>query len=364
MEQAPKKHRAPGIATVAQLGERFDAYTDIIDTRSPAEFAEDHLPGAINCPALDDAQRAEIGTLYKQVSPFAARRRGAALVAINIGHALLEHFQDRPREWRPLIYCWRGGQRSGAYVTVFRQIGWDAQQLAGGYKAYRHAVVERLAQLPQRFAFRVLAGPTGSAKSRVLEALAAQGAQVLDLETLAAHKGSVLGQLPGAPQPSQKGFETRLLQALTGLDAARPVYAEAESRRIGALSVPTELLEALRCAPCRNIEAGTAARVDFLLRDYDYFTQDPERLVQRLERLRELRGGDTVARWQGLIAAGEWHRLVEALLTGHYDPLYRRSQRGNYSDLERGPTFATDDLSPAGIAALAARILEAESIAT
>ncbi|WP_374339789.1 tRNA 2-selenouridine(34) synthase MnmH [Methyloversatilis sp.] len=349
----PPGHRRPaGISTVDQI-DRFD---DIIDTRSPAEFALDHLPGAINCPALDNAQRSEIGTLYKQVSPFVARRRGAALVAINIGRHLLEHFQHKGPDWRPLIYCWRGGKRSGAFVTVFRQIGWDAHQLEGGYKAWRREVLARLAALPSRFDLRVISGPTGSAKSRVLEQLALLGEQVLDLEDLAAHKGSVLGRQPGLEQPSQKLFESRLLQALGDLDPARPVFAEAESRRIGQLTVPEPLMARLRAAPCIRIDAPIEARTDYLLRDYDYMTCDAEGLIGRLERLVELRGRDTVAAWTALARQQRWPELVRALLEQHYDPHYHRSQSNNYLGHADAPTVATERLDKAAIKSLAERI--------
>ena len=190
-----------GVATVAQLAE-FD---EIIDVRTPLEFAEDHIPGAINCPVLSNEERVEVGTLYKQVSPFEAKKLGAAYISANIARHLQERFRDRPKAWKPLILCWRGGMRSGAMVTIFRSIGWNAQQLSGGYKAFRHLVVDELAERPPRFSWRVIAGATGSAKSRVLYHLAAAGAQVLDLEGLACHKGSVLGVLPGEPQPTQKG---------------------------------------------------------------------------------------------------------------------------------------------------------------
>ena len=354
---APSGHRKPaGLASVEHLHD-FD---DIIDTRSPAEFALDHVPGAINCPALDDAQRAEIGTLYKQVSPFVARRRGAALVAINIGRHLLERFQDKGPDWRPLIYCWRGGKRSGAFVTVFRQIGWDAHQLEGGYKAYRREALARLATLPARLDFRVLSGPTGSAKSRVLEALAASGEQVLDLEALAAHKGSVLGRQPGVEQPPQKLFESRLLHALERLDPQRPVYAEAESRRIGLITVPEPLIERLRAAACIRIDASPEARTEFLLRDYDYMTRDADGLIERLERLIELRGRETVGAWCALAREGRWPALVSALLAQHYDPLYRRSQNGNYQGHRDAPTVTADTLDDAGIARLAQRIAALE----
>ncbi|MFC5301289.1 tRNA 2-selenouridine(34) synthase MnmH [Azospira restricta] len=334
-------------------------FSDIIDVRSPAEFADDHIPGAISCPVLSNDERAEIGTIYKQVSPFEAKKRGAALVARNIARHLEERFLDRPRDWRPLVYCWRGGQRSGAMVTIFRQIGWHACQLEGGYKAYRQQVVAELGELPRRFDFRVVCGATGSGKSRILQEIGRLGGQIVDLEALACHKGSVLGVLPGQPQPSQKMFESQLLQALRGLDAARPVYVEAESRKIGRLQVPEAMIETMRAGQCVGIEAPRAARVAFLLRDYDYFLNDPAWLNSRLAALKDLRGGETVARWQDYANAGRWPELVEELLADHYDPLYERSQNRNYSGYGEPRTVAAPDLSPAGIAAVARQILAA-----
>jgi tRNA 2-selenouridine synthase len=334
-------------------------FDEVIDVRSPAEYAEDHLPGAINCPALDDAQRALVGTLYKQDSPFAAKKLGAALVLRNIAEHIDRRFRDRDRSWRPLLYCWRGGKRSGGFTHVLRQIGWDACALEGGYKAYRRHVVAELARLPQTFDLRIVCGATGSGKSRVLQALAAFGAQVLDLEALAAHKGSVLGDLPDSPQPSQKMFESMLYARLRALDPARPVFAEAESRKIGSLQVPDALIERMRASPCLRIEASLAARVRFLLGDYDYFLADGQRLNARLECLRGVQSAETLARWRSLVEAGEWARLVEELLARHYDPLYYRSQDRNYIRYPQAEHFATDDLSEEGVSRLARAILAA-----
>lgn len=342
-----------GVANVTQVGE-FD---EIIDVRSPAEFADDHIPGAVNCPVLSDEERARVGTLYKQESPFAAKKLGAALVARHIAEHIETHFLDKPREWKPLVYCWRGGKRSGAMTHVLRQIGWHACALEGGYKSWRRHVVAELAELPRRFSFRVVTGATGSGKSRLLEALAAQGAQVLDLEALAAHKGSVLGGLPDEVQPSQKMFESRLLAVLRGLTFADPVFVEAESRRIGALQVPDALLESMRAGPCLRIEASDAARVRFLIGDYDYFLADPAGLKAKLACLRELQSGETLSRWNDLIDARDWPALVAELLAQHYDPLYKRSQGKNYTHFADAPRFATDDLSPAGLEKLARVIL-------
>lgn len=338
--------------------EALNAFDSIVDVRSPAEFAEDHLPGAINCPVLDDAQRAEVGTLYKQVSPFEARKLGAAMVSENIARHLRECFLSHPKSWRPLIYCWRGGQRSGAMTTVLRQVGWNAHQLDGGYKAYRRYVVDRLQQLPLQFRYRVVSGSTGSGKSRVLQALAGLGEQVLDLEELARHKGSVLGILPGEAQPSQKAFESALLLVLGAFDPGRPVYVEAESRKIGVLQVPDALIEIMRKSPCLTIEAGIDARVGFLLRDYAYFLADREWLIRRLEALRGLRGNETVTRWVGLIREEKWPEFVADILENHYDPLYFRSQNHNYAGHAGTLTVVADDLSEAGICRLARKVVD------
>ncbi|HEY6897357.1 MAG TPA: tRNA 2-selenouridine(34) synthase MnmH [Rhodocyclaceae bacterium] len=341
-----------GVATIAQLAE-FD---QIVDVRSPAEFAEDHIPGAINCPVLDDAQRAEVGTLYKQVSPFAARRLGGAYAAQAIGRHIEQQFQDKPKQWRPLIMCWRGGMRSGSMVTVLRAVGWDACQLDGGYKAFRHQVMADLAAWPARHAWRVVSGPTGSAKTRLLQALARHGGQVLDLETLANHRGSVLGDLPDSPQPGQKAFETQLWQALQGLDPARPVFVEAESRKIGNLHLPESLMVAIRHGALLPIEAPLAARVDFLQEDYRFWIERPELLSARLSALRALRGAETVARWQGWIAEGRFRDLVEALLSEHYDPSYRASQARHFGDALPA-AMHTESLTAEAIDALAQRVL-------
>ena len=349
----------PGLTQLVRYAD-LAAFDEIIDVRTPAEFAEDHAPGAINCPVLDDAQRVEVGTLYKQVSPFAAKKIGAAYVAENVARHLRERFLDRPKSWRPLVMCWRGGERSGAMTHILRRVGWDAQQLDGGYKAYRRLVVDTLVEQPRDFAFQVVCGATGSGKSRLLQALAARGAQVLDLEALACHKGSVLGVLPDADQPSQKAFETRLLAALAGLDPAHPVFVEAESRKIGRLHLPDTLLEGLRAGACIEVEAEFSARVEFLLRDYDYFLAAPDWLNQRLDALRPLQGHETVKRWQDLARSGAWRQLVSELLGQHYDPLYRRSQHHNFAGLATPRKLATEDHSPAGIDALAAQLHPAQ----
>lgn len=342
-----------GIARLPDLPD-FDA---IIDVRSPAEFAEDHVPGAINCPVLDNEERARIGTIYKQVSAFEARKIGAALVAKNIATHLQTQFLDKPREWRPLIYCWRGGQRSGSFTTWMRMIGWNACQLAGGYKTYRHNVIERLGELPATLRLIVVCGATGSGKTRLLEALAAEGAQVLDLENIACHKGSVLGTMPGRPQPNQKYFETGLCRALSGFDPDAPVFVEAESRKIGRIQVPEPLLEVMRASPCIAIEATREARLEFLLRDYAYLGDDVADLRSRIDMLKGLQSNETISRWHEQAATRNFADLFAGFIDDHYDPHYHRSQNRNFPRFPDAIKIPTTDLGPESLRAMAREIL-------
>ncbi len=329
-------------ANLSQLGE-FD---EIIDVRTPAEFAEDHIPGAINCPVLSDEERITVGTLYKQVSPFEARKVGAALVAQNIARHLRERFHDRPKSWRPLVYCWRGGQRSGAMSIILAQVGWPARKLEGGYKTYRRDVLDRLAALPQRFAFRVICGPTGSGKSHLLAALADSGQQVLDLENLARHRGSVLGRLPEQAQPSQKWFDSTLLQTLQQLDPARPVYAEAESSKIGNITLPDALIDAMHAGACLQLDTPLETRVAGLLEDYRHYLANPELLNRHLQALQRFHGNKRLEHWTVLIRDGDFAALVEELLTLHYDPSYFRATSRHYANLGQAQHVRLDSLSP------------------
>jgi tRNA 2-selenouridine synthase len=332
------------------------SFDEIIDVRTPAEYADDHIPGASNCPVLSDEERVIVGTMYKQVSPFEAKKVGAALIAKKIAAYIESEFKDKPKNWNPLIYCWRGGKRSGSMAHILRQIGWNAQILDGGYKSYRKEVVTKLNSLPQQFSYVVITGQTGSAKSRVLEKINL-GAQVLDLEQLAIHKGSILGNIPNTPQPSQKMFETKLIQALEKLDTSKLVFVEAESRKIGSLHVPDVLLETIRKSSCIKIEASIEARVEFLISDYDYFVQDPQHLISTIDYLKDLHSNETLSRWKALAQDGQWATLVTELLEQHYDALYRRSQNSNYVNYETATSYNTADLSAKGIDILAKQIL-------
>ena len=335
--------------------ESFDA---VIDARSESEFAEDRLPGAVNWPSLHDDERAVVGTRYKQISDFEARRLGAALVARNIAGHLLREVQDKPRDWRPLVYCWRGGKRSGTLAWFLDQIGFRVHLLEGGYKAFRRTVAAELALQPARFEFRVVCGRTGSGKTRLLHALAAAGGQVLDLEGLASHRGSVLGLVPGRPQPTQKAFETAIWDTLRRLDPARPVYVESESRKIGQLRVPEALIERMRLeSACLHIEMPQPARLALLLEDYAFFADDPELFCAQLEALVEVRGHETVAAWQAAARAGRWAEVYADLMQRHYDPMYLKSMQRNFRGFEQATPLPLADGSPATLARAAAELL-------
>ncbi|MBY0269160.1 MAG: tRNA 2-selenouridine(34) synthase MnmH [Burkholderiales bacterium] len=354
-----KKRPATSTVTVAQL----DQFDEIIDVRSEDEFAEDHIPGAVNYPVLNNAERAEVGTIYKQVSSFDAKKIGAALVSANIARHLREHLLQRPREWRPLVYCWRGGGRSGALAHVLGQIGWRAGQLEGGYKNYRRAVIADLQTLPSRLQWRVVCGMTGTGKSLLLRALRDQGAQVLDLEALAQHRGSVLGNLPDAPQPAQKMFESLVWHALRRFDPERPVFVESESKKIGNLRVPEKLIEAMWQSACVVIEAGMAVRVALLKDEYAHFLGDTALLNSQLDCLRQLHGGTVIDDWQTLARSESWDQLTVELLVRHYDPAYTRAIHSHYPRLPQARRFQLTAHTTAAMTQLARDVL-AETPAT
>ena len=345
--------RIPADQALAQLG-RFGT---IVDARSEGEFAIDHLPGAVNWPSLHDAERVEVGTLYRQVNPFEARKRGAALVARNIAAHIEQHCMDKPKGWQPLLYCWRGGQRSGALALVLGQVGFRVQLLEGGYKAFRAAMLADLSSQVVRLSWRVICGPTGSGKTRLLHALARAGAQVLDLEALARHRASVLGLIPGVAQPSQKHFEMTVWDSLRALDATRPVYVEAESKKVGNVTLPEPLVAAMRAGACLRVASRPDERVALLLEDYTYFVSNPAFFGERLDTLVNLRGRAVIEGWKAQIAAGHTEAVVRELLEKHYDPGYATSTRRNFSQFEQAQAVPLADRSEAALDAASARIL-------
>jgi tRNA 2-selenouridine synthase len=330
---------------------------DILDVRSPAEWAEDHVPGAVNLPALSNEERARVGTIYVQDSRFRARRIGAALVARNVAAHLEGYLADKPAGYRPLVYCWRGGQRSGSVALILGQIGWQVRVLQGGWRSWRRLVVQALYDTPFPAPVRLLDGDTGTAKTALLARIAAMGGQVIDLEGLARHRGSIFGPLAGQDQPAQKGFESALAMAVARLDPTRPVWIEAESARIGTLRLPPSLWAAMVAAPRVQVQAPLAARARFLARAYGDLTVDPARLSAQIAGLHALHPRARIADWQALADAGAFQDLAAALMRDHYDPLYARLRTG--PGLEPAQVVQADDLDDAGLDDLARRVMAA-----
>ena len=345
------------IAASAALA-RLSEFSAVIDARSESEYALDRLPGALNWPSLHDDERARVGTLYKQVNPFEARKLGAVLVARNIAAHIERQAMDKPKGWRPLLYCWRGGQRSGALALVLGQIGFRVTLIEGGYKAFRAAMLADLPAQATRLRYRVVCGPTGSGKTRLLHALRDAGAQVLDLEGLASHRASVLGLIPGQPQPSQKHFEMRVWETLRAFDPARPVYVEAESRKVGNCTLPEALMGAMRASPCLRVELPDDERVALLLEDYPFFVSDRDFFCQRLDTLVALRGRAVVDEWKRRVHAGQTEAVVRELLARHYDPGYASSTRRNFAQFDQAVPVPLAERSPQALARAAGAILQ------
>jgi len=341
------------LTSVAAL--RDAGFDRIIDVRSPSEYAEDHLPGAVNLPVLDDAERAQVGTIYVQQSRFEARRLGAALVARNAALHLEGPLADAGAGLRPLVYCWRGGQRSGAFASILAQIGWRVSVLDGGWRSWRRLVVSTLYEVPFPAPLVVLDGNTGTAKTELLALVAARGVQTIDLEALARHRGSVFGGQPGG-QPGQKAFESALATVTAGLDPQRPVLVEAESNKIGGLVLPPALWQAMQAAPRLTVSAPREERATYLATAYADIAANPERLYAVIDRLRPFHAAGRIAEWQALAGQGAHVELAAALMEHHYDPRYARSRARNGGENEtRLETLALD---PVGLDSLADRIAD------
>ena len=336
---------------------RLHEFDTIIDARTEDEFVEDHLPGAHNWPTLTNEERIVVGTMYKQINQFEAKKRGAAMAARNIAGHIDREVIDKPKDWKPLAYCWRGGKRSGSLSLILDQIGFRTTLIEGGYKAFRAAVVADIPNHANRLSFRVVCGPTGSGKTRLLHALASQGAQVLDLEGLAKHRSSVLGALPGVPQPSQKCFDTLIWDRLRHFDAGQPVFVESESKKVGNVAIPTSLVERMRASPCINLNLSEDERIALLLEDYEFFVQNTAFFCQRLDALVEVRGKVVVENWKALVRQGDLRPVVAELLTLHYDPGYLQSIQRNFGQYGQALQLEVVDRSEASLRAAAQSLL-------
>jgi tRNA 2-selenouridine synthase len=349
---------APGAPSFAAL---LDAalrgqYTLVVDARSQREYAEDHVPGATNLPVVDDDEYAEVGTVHRGDS-HRAYLIGVSYALRNMAQAIEQLVARYPKDSRMLVYCFRGGKRSKLWFDALSTIGYRVDRLPGGWKAYRAWVREQLEQLPRRLTYQVLCGPTGCGKTRLLSALAAQGAQVLDLEGLACHRGSLIGQIPGVRQPTQKWFDSLLVDTLRRFDPARPVWIEAESKKIGAIELPAALMEALHRAHVLRVSAPMPERVKLWQEDYSHFQSDPAALLERLRFLRPLVGSEEFARWQQLADGRQMAQLFQRLMEAHYDPAYARSIRKHYPGVERSPSVDLQQLGRDALAAVAKRLV-------
>lgn len=352
MDRMSLPNDTPLVDTSALAPLPFEQYALVIDARSPHEYLEDHVPGAVNLPVVDDAEFAEVGIQYK-TDQHAAYLIGAQHSFRN----LARHTGDLIARYKPadrfLVYCFRGGKRSALWAANLRLIGFTVDVVPGGWKRYRNWVRESLVTLPSRFHFQVLCGPTNCGKTRLLQELARQGEQVLDLEGLARHKGSLLGDLPGQPQPTQKYFDTLVLDVLRRFDPARTVWIEAESKKVGRLLVPDELTAAMRRAPTTHLSVPMAERVRLCREDYAHFAADPCSMVAKLQSLKPLVGGEELARWQALADAGRADELFERLMTQHYDPAYSRSTTREFGPGDSANHLALDSLQPDALAVTA-----------
>ncbi len=330
-------------------------FDEVIDVRSPSEFAEDHVPGAMNLPVLDDAERARVGTIYVQESRFLARRVGAALVARNAARHLEGYLADKGAQYRPLVYCWRGGQRSGSFATILGQIGWQVETLASGYRSYRHLVQKALYQAPWPMPLLVLDGNTGTAKTALLGHLAVLGVQVIDLEGLANHRGSLFGARPGG-QPSQKAFESALAGVMGRLDAGRVAVVEAESSKVGDRVIPPGLWAAMGAAPRIEIVAPLAVRAAYLARAYADMIADEAGFSAGLQALGPYHSREVISDWQTLRRDGAYEALAADLMARHYDARYAKSRARHTGAV--AARVQAGDLSEAALPALARRLAD------
>ena len=330
---------------------------EIIDVRSPNEYALDHIPNAVNLPVLNDDERKLVGWTYKNESSFKAKRIGASLVAKNIANHIELRLSEKSENWSPIIYCWRGGKRSGSMSLVFRQIGWNAKQLVGGYKSFRRHVITDTNILASSFRYVVICGLTGTAKTDLLTEIKHHGGQILDLEGLAQHRGSVLGFDPHTIQPTQKKFETKIWYELQKLDQKKPIFIESESKKIGDLRIPESLINTFRQGFCIKISAGVGTRCEYLKKNYEHLIHKSSTLVTQLDKLRSRHGNSGVDFWLDLISKDQWDEFIQDLLAKHYDASYEKSMKKNFSTFLQAPDYHLDTISGDTLSSLAGAIL-------
>lgn len=334
----------------------WSRYALIIDARSPHEYAEDHIPGAVNLPVVDDTEYAEVGTTHR-VDKHRAYLIGVEYSLLNIARHIKPLISRYGPNDRFLVYCFRGGKRSRLWADNLRTIGFEVDVVAGGWKNYRRWVRAGLATLPSALNYRVLVGPTGCGKTRILHELARQGEQVLELEGLARHRGSLIGDLPGVAQPTQKRFDTDLLELMRHFDPRRPVWLEAESKRVGNIQLPDALFDVMQRSQTIGVQASMAERIALWREDYSHLADDPVRMVQKLEPLKPLVGKQCLDRWARMAREGEIDKLFESVMRDHYDPCYERSTRKSYGARAGGQVVSVPSLRSEALRSVVADLI-------
>ena len=299
----------------------------VIDVRTPAEFAKGHLPNAMNIPIFTNEERIEVGTLYVQQGRTIAIKQGLDFVGPKMRSFIenVEQLMEESATKEILVYCWRGGMRSGSMAWLFEMYGFSVTVLKGGYKAFRRFTLQIL---EQPFPFIILGGYTGSGKTHILQQLHQHGESVIDLEKLAGHKGSAFGWLGEPYQPTQEHFDNTLTLELLRCAKAKRIWLEDESRRIGSVNIPMCIWNRMRESPLLVANITKEQRILNLLNDYDSFTTDE--LMDSLVRLRERLGGAASKEAEDALVKRNLRRVVEITLV-YYDKFYRRSmeQREN-----------------------------------
>lgn len=298
----------------------------LLDVRSPGEFAQGHIPGAISFPLFSDAERALVGTCYKQQGKEQALELGLELVGPKMANFIREARMLAPQR-RLAVHCWRGGQRSGSMAWLFRQAGFDVLTLQGGYKAYRRWVLEGFENVP--LSLLVVGGRTGSGKTKILQELARQGEQIVDLECLAHHKGSAFGSIGESGQPTVEQFENDLFQALCALDPQRRVWIENESHSIGRVYIPASFWKKMRVSTLFNIQIPETVRIDNLL--LDYVLTDKSELEAAFLRIHKKLGGQHLKTALEALGADDFATAARIALR-YYDKTYQHGLDNNPSE--------------------------------
>lgn len=316
--------------TIISLEEALQLDNPIfIDMRSPVEYAAGRIPGAVNIPLFNDEERSRVGTVYKMTGPEAAKQLGLNLVSTKLPD-IVKNIRGHYKSGRMVVvYCWRGGMRSKAVVSILELMGIPARQLVGGYKNYRRHVLDSLENFPGMPPVVVLCGSTGVGKTRLLDLLIQRGLPVIDLEKLANHRGSVFGQVGLGRPATAHNFDTALLCELERLRSKPYILVECESKRIGNVYLPDVLYQAMRRGRKILARAGVETRVTRLIEEYHDICRDQqEAIIASLKSLEKRLGAAKTDKLLDAYAAGQVREMVRTLLLDYYDPLYGYEKAG------------------------------------